>query len=630
MDFFAQQEDARRRTGLLLFFYGAAVVLIMAAIYAVVIAVFGVLDDHAEAMPLWDPLLLFWVIVGTLAIIGGGTAYKVAQLKRGGRAVAEMLGGRPVSPDTTDPNERKLMNVVEEMALASGTAIPAVYVLDHEPAINAFAAGFSVNDAVVAVTRGTMEQLSRDELQGVMAHEFSHILNGDMRLNIKLTGILHGILVIALLGYTLMRSLQFSGGSRRSSKGGGGIIAIFFLGVSLWIIGYIGVFFANLIKSAVSRQREFLADASAVQFTRNPGGIGGALQKIADLTSGSRLQNAHAAEAGHFFFANGLRSGMTGLLATHPPVKERIRRIGQQPLGTAQAKPVEPPPLPQTGQAGDAEEDRLIGGAVLLGMAGQVDAAQLTRSQRILDTIPPVLRDAAHQHLTARALVFGLLLSKDDTVREKQLDGLSANTQPDIYADLLKWLPDLDHLDPAARLPLAALAVTGLRTMPKDDYQRFHANFEQTIQADGQVSLFEYAMMRMIHRHVAVAYERHPEIPVRHTRWEQVADDVTALLSSIARWDRDEDDATRAYQAAVSDLPAMGQLLAEADCGLNTIDRALDALAQASPALKRPILDACARCVAADQVLHPEEAELLRAIADALDCPVPPVPLNDT
>lgn len=631
MDFFTQQEEARRRTGLLLFFYAAAVILIMVAIYAVSIAAFGALDDNQASFIWWDPVLLLGVVAGTLVIIGSGTIYKIAMLKRGGRAVAEMLGGRLIAPDTTDANERKLMNVVEEMAIASGTAIPATYVLDNEPAINAFAAGFSINDAVVAVTRGALEKLTRDELQGVMAHEFSHILNGDMRLNIKLTGILHGILVIALLGYTLMRALQFSGGSRRSSKGGGGVIAIFFLGVSLWIIGYIGVFFANLIKSAVSRQREFLADASAVQFTRNPGGIGGALNKISDLSLGSRLGNTHAAEAGHFFFANGLRSSWSGLLATHPPLNERIKRIGQQPLGPARQPSATPPPLPATARQAvpsEDEEERLIGGAVLLGMAGNVGAEQLARSQDILAAIPPTLRDAAHQHATARALVFGLLLGKDDAVRKKQLDWLSSHTQPQIYSDLLKWLPDLDRLEQAARLPLASLAVTGLRTMPEDEYQRFHTNFEQTIQADGQLSLFEYVMMRMIHRHVSVAYERRPEIPVRYTRWDQITDAVTALLSSIARWDRDQESADRAYQAAIQGVPDMGALLTADACGLDAIDGALDVLGKAAPLLKRQILDACARGVAADQVLHPEEAELLRAIADALDCPVPPVPIG--
>ncbi len=631
MNFFAQQADARRRTGLLVFFYCCAVVLIIVAVYVAVSIIFGVafLEDDAE-LALWNPVMLLWVVGITLAIVGSGTAYKIAQLSKGGCAVAKMLGGRRVAPDTIDEAERRLMNIVEEMAIASGTSVPEVYVLEDEHGINAFAAGFSIRDAVVAVTRGTLERLNRDELQGVIAHEFSHILNGDMRLNIKLTGVLHGILVIALLGYVLMRSVRFSGGSRRNSKGGGGaVIAIFLLGLALWLIGYIGVFFANLIKSAVSRQREFLADASAVQFTRNPEGIGGALKKIGSLSSGSRISNEHAAEAGHFFFANGMRSGLLGLLATHPPLDARIQRILVQPLGEAApaaGKAVRQPPAAAgvTAAAAD-EEDLMISGAVLLGMAGGVSSGQLARSQEILKGIPDDLRDAAHRHPTARAVVFGLLLSDDDAIRRQQLQRLSADTDEQVYADLVRMLPTIDALDAAFRMPLAELCISGLRTMSEDDYRRFHQNFENVITADGHISLFEYVLMRMIHRHVSVEYEEHPEVQVRYHNIGEIADQLTVLLSCLARWDRDEQAAQKAYAAAVSGIELSGGLLGADACGLDSVDTSLKELERAAPALKRSVLDACARCVGADGMLSTQEAELLRAIADAFDCPVPPV-----
>lgn len=633
MDFFAQQDDARRRTSLLVSFYFCAVAMIIAAVYVAVSIIFGIafLEDDAE-LALWNPLLLLWVVGITLLIVGSGTAYKIAQLSKGGCAVAKMLGGRRVAPDTTDEAERRLMNIVEEMAIASGTSIPEVYVLDEEQGINAFAAGFSIRDAVVAVTRGTLERLSRDELQGVIAHEFSHILNGDMRLNIKLTGVLHGILVIALLGYVLMRSVRFSGGSRRgNSKGGGGaVIAIFLLGLALWIIGYIGVFFANLIKSAVSRQREFLADASAVQFTRNPEGIGGALKKISSLSRGSRISNEHASEAGHFFFANGMRSGLIGLMATHPPLDARIKRILLQqagevaPVAAAAARPVSAAVTVSSEAAAD-EEDMMISGAVLLGMAGAVSSGQLARSQKIIEGIPDDLRDAAHRHPTARALVFGLLLSADDAMRRKQLERLSHDTDEQVYADLVKMLPAIDALDQSCRMPLAEMCISGLRTMSEDEYRRFYKNFENVITADGHISLFEYVLMRMIDRHVSVEYEKHPEVKVRYHKTGDVAARITVLLSCLARWDRDEQAAQKAFAAAVSNIDESGGLLGSDDCGLEQIDAALKELEQAAPAIKRRVLDACARCVGADGMLSSQEAELLRAIADAFDCPVPPV-----
>src|ERR1035437_5821064 len=346
MNFFEHQERARRRTTLLLFYYALAVALIIGTIYLVVGGVlrsYAPGEDYGPGNPppliAWDPLLFAWVAGGTLLVVLLGSAFKIAPLAGGGSVVAENLGGTLVNMDTADLAERRLLNVVEEIALASGAPVPPVYVLEKEAGINAFAAGFTSSNAIVAVTRGALDTLTRDELQGVVAHEFSHILNGDMRLNIRLMGLLNGILAIAMVGYLLFRligngaSWGGSGGSRRSSRdgksegGGGWIVALVLIGVALWILGYVGVFFANLIKEAVSRQREFVADASAVQFTRNPLGIGGALKKIGGLSAGSRLAAPRASEASHFYFANGLRESWLSVFATHPPLAERIRRI---------------------------------------------------------------------------------------------------------------------------------------------------------------------------------------------------------------------------------------------------------------------------------------------------------------
>src|SRR5690606_28971990 len=244
--------------------------------------------------------------------------------RQGGSVVAGLLGGLPVNPATDDPDERRLVNVVEEMAIASGVPVPAIYVLPGEESINAFAAGYGVHDAAVAVTRGALKHLTRDELQGVIAHEFSHILNGDMRLNIRLIGLLHGLLLLALIGRVLLRS---GGRSRGRRKEKGGSVQVALIGLGLVLLGYIGVFFGKLIKAAASRQREYLADAAAVQFTRNPEGIAGALKKIGALGAGSRIVHPRAEELSHLYFASGLRSSFAGLFATHPPLVERIRRI---------------------------------------------------------------------------------------------------------------------------------------------------------------------------------------------------------------------------------------------------------------------------------------------------------------
>ncbi|MDZ4199116.1 MAG: M48 family metallopeptidase, partial [Kiritimatiellia bacterium] len=330
MDFFSHQEDARRKTRLLVFYYGLAVALILVSVYLVLVIGLGAAASGEEESVIrwWNPQLFLSVSVGLLALIGAGTLYKIHQLAQGGEFVARSLGGRRVDPATTDVAERRLLNVVEEMAIASGAPVPPVFVME-EKGINAFAAGMTPSDAVIGVTRGCLETLTRDELQGVMAHEFSHILQGDMRLNLRLMGVLHGILLIALAGYFLFRSSLSAPRSRsRENKDGGGLrFALVLLGLALLVIGYIGVVFSKLIKSAVSRQREFLADASAVQYTRNPSGIAGALRRIAGYSGGSRILSPEAEEASHLFFANSLSSAWAGLLATHPPLSERIRRI---------------------------------------------------------------------------------------------------------------------------------------------------------------------------------------------------------------------------------------------------------------------------------------------------------------
>src|ERR1051325_10285133 len=316
MDFFERQDKARKNTKVLVVYFVLAVACIIAAVYLACLLILGGAAAHhhgrAAEFALWNSDVFFYSSMGTLAVIVFGSLYQISALSGGGSVVAESLGGRPVEPGTTDAQERRLLNVVEEMSIASGVPMPKVYVLDEERGINAFAAGHSTSDAVVAVTRGTLQTLNRDELQGVIGHEFSHILNGDMRLNLRLMGIIFGILCLATIGRILLRTR-----GRRNP--------LPLLGLALLAIGGIGVFFGRLIQAAVSRQREFLADASSVQFTRNPAGLSGALQKIGGV--GSQIESDRAADACHMFFGNALGSSFLGMFATHPPLEERIRAI---------------------------------------------------------------------------------------------------------------------------------------------------------------------------------------------------------------------------------------------------------------------------------------------------------------
>ena len=339
MDFFAQQAHAQRQTRLLLMLFMLA---LLAIVVAVNLAMALIFIWTAGASPGYPRGFFLTNTLVTVALIGGGSAIEILRLREGGDAVARMAGGRLILSTSRQPQERRLQNVVEEMAIAAGIACPRIYVMERESAINAFAAGFDQNEAVIAVTRGTLERLNRDELQGVVAHEFSHILNGDMRLNMRLIGVLSGIQMIAGFGRQLMDAAWvFRSDSRKTDSRS----SIWLVGAALYAVGYIGVFFGRLIKSAVSRQREFLADSSAVQFTRNPDGIGNALRKIGGLSRvmplGSRIDSPQAEQLSHFFLCAARPALLAGLFATHPPLEERLRRIYGRNIGLLDAPVLE-------------------------------------------------------------------------------------------------------------------------------------------------------------------------------------------------------------------------------------------------------------------------------------------------
>ena len=424
MDFFGRQEQAQRRTRWLLVYFILATALMVVSIYAVVLGVF-VWTDREQALAdrvWWRPDTFLIVALGTVGVVLFGSLFKSLQLSRGGSAVAEMLGGRLIDPGTADLHERKLLNVIEEMSIASGTAMPAVYVMDDESSINAFAAGHKMDDAAIGVTRGTIERLNRDELQGVMAHEFSHIHHGDMRLNLRLMGLIFGILCISVIGRILLQSGMRSSYrmGARERKGGNPLPL---LGLALMVIGAAGVFFGRLIQAAVSRQREFLADASAVQFTRNPVGLAGALKKIG-ASAGSRIASPHAAEAGHLFFGDGSGSRWFHLLATHPPLVERIRAIEPTFDGTFDDAPLRAAevPAPPT-RAGSTRTPGkgtrpfpippILPVQAVLAHAGNPTAAHLTTAATLIESLPDALLGAAREPYGAMAVIYGLLGAAD-------------------------------------------------------------------------------------------------------------------------------------------------------------------------------------------------------------------------
>lgn len=628
MDFFEHQDDARRKTSALLVYFFLAVALIVCGVYSVTAGILFLGGEYAAKGKgtnqildsFWDTELFIWTAGATLLIIFSGAIFRIWQLRAGGESVAQMLGARLVPTDTYDNDERRLLNVVEEMAIASGIPVPPVYMLEDEPGINAFAAGFSLDNAVIGVTQGCVSRLSRDELQGVIAHEFSHILNGDMRLNIKLAGFLNGILLIALIGYGIFRVAVESSTRRRHyrrgrSRGEGGLFVIMVFGGLLMAVGYIGVFFAKLIQSAVSRQREFLADASAVQFTRNPDGISGALKKIGGLVAGSKVHAANAKAVSHMFFGNALTKSWFGFMATHPPLEERIQRIDPSFEGE----------FDESGAVveRDPSSSGFVGGGV-----GAPTVESIKKTVDILNTLPAAVQTAKRDPAGALALIYGLLVdSRDRETRETQIAMLASEAPDGIAAEVTRLLPDIDKLSPEARLPLLDAVMPALQVMSEPQAKMVLSTVRNLIEADNEITLFEYAAHKLVEKRLSAKFSGGGDSKLGGFCFSELKDECEIALSALARFGADdENEARRVYALGAAKLSgsigARG-LLPVDNCGLREFDQALNKLTLAIPNVKRKFLDAAASCVLADRQVTIEESQLLRVTFAMLDCPLP-------
>lgn len=644
MDFFEAQARAKKRTTRLVVLFVLAVLGMIAVGYFAFVfltAMFGVRATAnggglerdlggLDNLELWQPGALIAFSLITFTVVGFSALGKWLQFRAGGRAVAEMVGARLVPTQTTQLHERQLLNIVEEMAIASGLPLPAVYVLDGETGINAFAAGLTTSDAVVAVTRGTLDKLTRDELQGVVAHEFSHILNGDMRLNVRLTAVLHGILVIGLIGRSAIESLNFHQPRRDNKGSGGGIVVILVVGIVLMILGYVGYFFGRLIQAAVSRQREFLADASAVQFTRNPGGITGALKKIGGYALGSSIRSTRASELSHFFFAQGFRSSFGGLWATHPPLDERIRAVD----ASFDGKYFEPPqvvdvavePWPKRHVSGQpARPPAAVDPLLLIGSIGALESVHTDRAQQIAGSITTALREAVRTPAGAAAVVCGLLLDGDPATRSHQRALIRDRGSDMIASALFPLEEDLLALPQEARLPLLLLTPPALRQLPPVELARLLDALDELVHTDNRVSIFEFALQKVLTHHLDLGARPSGRREIHSPA--DVSPEISIVLSFGARLgSADEAEAAIAFNAGASGFAGLYPPLALRPAGLgelDLLDAALDKLALAYGPVKKRVLTALAATVCSDGRVAPAEAELLRALASALDCPMP-------
>ena len=651
-NFFQNQARARSKTKLLVFLYGLCVLCIALAIYVGLwgFVLGGFNQEIKSAYPVPDffhPKLLFGTLFSVLAIIGLVSFIKIRQMSHGGDFIARSLGGRLLVFNSNDIYEKRIMNIVEEMSIASGIKMPRVYLLEEEKGINAFAAGYSPNSAVIGVSKGCVELLSRDELQGVIAHEFSHILNGDMRLNIKLIGLLSGILFLAITGRTLLR---FAGNnrSRRSSKDkGGGIIIV--IGLVLTVVGYIGVFFATLIKQAVSRQREFLADASAIQFTRYPDGIAGALKKIASLTEGSIIKNPHSEEISHMYFANGLKESFFNLFATHPPLVDRIKKIDRYFKGDIPAQTYkemydanvlnnlqkEENKHQQQTKKDFIDTNRLTQTLLddpankIINNIGTIAATSLLLSADYLEHLPKEVHLATHNKKESPYLFYACLLENNIEVRSKQIEFLKNELSETEYKTVDNFKNYISNFKKLELLPLVDLSLDSLSYLTKDEYLILRKRCLNLIRIDKNVDIFEYVMFLILANHFDKIHNPEKIKQIRKRPINELAKPASDLFLALALLGNDAslEISKISYQAAANLLKLSQSVIHNFDrlpeVNIKFFDQAIKEFINQEYNVKEAILKACVIAVTNDQKITDNEYALIKAIANCFDCPMP-------
>jgi len=633
VDFFTQQERARRATRTLVVLFLLAVALIVLAVTMVVAVGLRLYADpytaqsviNNESFVAWvldNGPLLAGVAALTALFISLASLYRTATLSRGGAQVARMLGATEVTGETQDPLRQRLLNVVEEMAIASGVPVPDIFVLEEEQGINAFAAGLTPADAAVAVTRGALEKLNRAELQGVIAHEFSHILNGDMRLNLRLMGLSFGILILALMGRWVLHSMHFT----RRSRSNGGIAAAAGLGLSLVIIGYIGLFFGRLIKAGVSRQREMLADASAIQFTRDSSGLADALKKIGGYTGNLTARNSE--EIAHMLFSRG-SSAFSGWFATHPPLDERIQAL--EPGFT-------PGDYPEIQETFSVVQSLAGGGTVaetsILNTAGH--SAPHEVAERLRVAIPAEIYHAAHSRESSLLLILALAIANENEIRSRQQELLEQQLGSARSGLCMRLRDELNNMDEKLKLPVLELAMPALKHRPAEQLEFLSDLLTRLTKINSEERLFDYVLLRLLDSYLWDLPNSGLK-PPKASRSLSTSAALVRLLRCVAAYGHETSaEALAAFKAGIASISKRGTRVPEPDFepltdarDLAELDAALARLASLRPRVRGRVLEAVLVCIRHDHRVELAEHELFRAIAATLGAPVPPAAAID-
>ncbi|HHK8419332.1 M48 family metallopeptidase [Vibrio parahaemolyticus] len=616
MDFFHHQDTARQRTGLLVMLFTLAVLAITGLVSVISIGIYF----YFTGEPFTTQSIISYCLlsfVGVLTVVSISSFIRLSELNaNGGRGVAESIGGKLISTDTSNAKHRQLLNVVEEMSIASGTPVPPVYVMAEEHGINAFAAGMSIDDAVIGVTQGALDAFSRDELQGVIAHEFSHILNGDMRLNTRLIGALFGITCIAHFGHLILdNSNSTRHVSRSSSDSNKGFAVIILIAIVCLVLGWLGTLFGNMIKAAISRQREYLADASAVQFTRNDQGIAGALKKIGSNVQGSTLNTKASDEMSHMMFGQSKLSGFSSLFATHPPLDERIRRIEPNWDGSyAQHSHAQ-----NTAFGNEQVSGFAVGGGSPASQSASPSEQLSETGKQLISQLPPELVDIAREPYSARFIAFALIFDGSDIQREMIKSYVPLASQ----STLLPWL-DYDlplHL----RFPLLELALPALKSLSEAQKISLCKVLRELSETDNQYSLAEWCVINLLEKQLLASFG----FIKQHKTLKQLEESVFWLLRELAWVSHSQaDKAQRAYHCALAHLGFPEVKLEPANSNWHLSRAALELLLQLKPKDRRIFVKACRLAIESDGEITVAEGELYRVIACFLEVPEPPLTVS--
>ncbi len=672
MNFFEHQELARKHTRKLIVFFALSVILILITLILVVTTVMDVfiyksswilpaVSGAASAGSYFDYLferhsktILVTTIV-TLVVIGGAMMLRLLRLAKGGSEVAKMVGARRVSSSSSDYKEKRLVNIVEEIAIAAGVPRPGIYLMEEEHGINAFAAGYSTNSAIVAVTQGTLDTLNRDELQGVIAHEFSHVLNGDMRLNIRMLGVLAGILLIGNAGLFMLRSMGYAGYRSRDSRGGAVIVVA---GLAITLVGFVGVLFGRLIQSGVSRQREYLADASAVQFTRNPNGIADALNKIRRTVEGSHVQNRHASEMNHMYFGESVRIRFfSNWFASHPPLDDRIKRI--QPNYNfshdgmiAPDQQAETDGQSQAGMAGlagnvanNAGEYSDIASSAsvsaftiaaaekisrqtsvekMVADVGSLGREQILYGARLRATFSQSVNDALATDDGAVAILYVLVLDQNKNTRERQINLISESESAPLAKITLQLFDEITALGERYRWPLLELCLPNIAQLDSGRLSVVKLTLRELITFDGKMDFGEFVVLLATESLLASYTSRSTRYKFRQL--SALKSEVVAILGLLAKasgGDRADQQLAFSDAAALCGFKAI-ELPEISGSSFASYSQAISKLRQLVPVKKQKVFEACVQIALRDKVINIKEEELLRILAGAFECPMPP------